>query len=159
MSFLTSIRPPALRALTPLHHRFSTTPASHLARMTIVGRLADNPEIVPTSTGRDVVKYVLGTSSGKGENKQTSWWHVSSFIPEGGMRDLLVSLGKGSLLCVEGECSMRKFQAKDGAQVSALSIVEKNFEVLNRKEPRGEGQEGEGAGEGAGQTEEMMERM
>ncbi len=49
---------------------------------------------------------------------------MASFLPEGPGRDVLVGLGKGSLLCVEGDCSMKRFQTRDGAQASALSIVQ-----------------------------------
>ena len=63
--------------------------------MTIVGRLSDAPELVPTSSGQDIVKYALGTSYGPKENRQTSWWNVVSFMPEGPRRDLLMGLGKG----------------------------------------------------------------
>lgn len=68
-----------------------------------------------------------------------------------------------SLLYVEGECSMSKFQTKDGSPASALSIVQSElvsgfrtigllvlmgilggFEVLDRRDARAEGQtEGE----------------
>jgi len=63
--------------------------------MTIVGRLADSPEVVATSTGQDVVRYALGTSHGPKDNRQTSWWRVACFAPEGGLRDLVMGLGKG----------------------------------------------------------------
>lgn len=104
MSFLTSLRP----TTTALHRSlalsckqqptrsFAASPAARsLARMTIVGRLADAPELVPTSSGQDIVKYALGTSHGPKDNRQTSWWKVVSFMPEGPRRDLLMGLGKG----------------------------------------------------------------
>ncbi|KAL2038388.1 hypothetical protein N7G274_008727 [Stereocaulon virgatum] len=145
MSFLTSLRPTTtpLRTLNALRS-FSTTPTSRLARMTIVGRLADSPEIVATSSGQDVVRYALGTSHGPKDNRQTSWWKVACFAPEGGLRDLVMGLGKGSLVCLEGDCSMSKFQGKDGTAQTALSIVQRNVEILDRRDPRAEGQtEGE----------------
>ncbi|KAK0512878.1 hypothetical protein JMJ35_004895 [Cladonia borealis] len=154
MSFLTSLRPtlslsPATKTLTKtllLTRPFSSTPPSHLARMTIVGRLADSPEIVATSSGQDVVRYALGTSHGPKDNRTTSWWKVACFAPEGGLRDMVLGLGKGSLVYVEGDASMNKFTAKDGTAQSALSIVQRNFEILDRRDPRAEGQvEGEGA--------------
>ncbi|KAF6223625.1 hypothetical protein HO133_000468 [Letharia lupina] len=112
--------------------------------MIIVGRLADAPEIVATSRGQDMIRYALATNHGPKDNRQTSWWKVASFLPEGGARDLLMALGKGSLVYVEGDCSMNKFQNKDGIASSALNIVQRNFEILDRRDPRAEGQiEGE----------------
>ncbi|KAL2053195.1 hypothetical protein ABVK25_006520 [Lepraria finkii] len=145
MSFLTSLRPAPLRALN-LTRSFSTTPVSRLARMTIVGRLADSPEIIATASGQDVIRDALGTSHGPKDNRQTSWWKVACFAPEGGLRDLVMGLGRGSLVYLEGDCSMNKFQGKDGTSQTALSIVQRNVEVLDRRDPRAEGQaEGESA--------------
>lgn len=76
---------------------FSTSPAHSLARMQIIGRLADQPELTPTSTGREMVRYALGVKSGpKNENgeRQTSWFRVASFT-EGPGRDVLLNLPKG----------------------------------------------------------------
>lgn len=56
------------------------------------------------------------------------------------MRDALTGLGKGSLVYVEGDCSMNKFQGKDGNPTSALSIVQRGFEILDRRDSRAEGQ-------------------
>lgn len=73
---------------------FSSTPSSALARITIIGRLGAEPELSPTSTGRDVIKYSVGTSFGPKDNRQTSWFRVASFA-EGPQRELLLGLAKG----------------------------------------------------------------
>ena len=65
--------------------------------MQIIGRLADTPELTPTSTGRDVTRFALGVSSGpRDENgeRAVSWFRVASFV-EGPQRDLLLDLPKG----------------------------------------------------------------
>lgn len=76
---------------------FSSSPAHSLARMQLIGRLADQPELTPTSTGREMVRYALGVSTGaKDESGQrpTSWFRVASFT-EGPGRDVLLGLPKG----------------------------------------------------------------
>ncbi|GAM86781.1 hypothetical protein ANO11243_048010 [Dothideomycetidae sp. 11243] len=76
---------------------FSTSAPRGLARMQIIGRLADTPESTPTSTGRDVIRYSLGVSHGPRDdngNRATSWYRVASFT-EGPQKDLLLSLPKG----------------------------------------------------------------
>jgi len=77
---------------------FSTTTPNALARMQLIGRLADTPEATPTSTGREMIRYALGVSAGpKDENtgqRGTSWFRVASFV-EGPQKDLLTSLPKG----------------------------------------------------------------
>jgi single-stranded DNA-binding protein len=76
---------------------FSTTPSRPLAKMHLIGRLGDQPELTPTSTGREVVKYALGVSQGPRDengNRGTSWFKVASFT-EGPQREFLLSLPKG----------------------------------------------------------------
>jgi hypothetical protein len=96
MPALTPFRPffrtPASSVFT---RSFSNSPARSLARLTLVGRLAAEPELSVASTGHELVKYAIGTSYGPKENRQTSWFRVASFLPEGPVRDHLLSLPKG----------------------------------------------------------------
>ncbi|CAD0099349.1 unnamed protein product [Aureobasidium mustum] len=92
---------------------FSTSPAHALARMQIIGRLADQPELTPTSTGREMVRYALGVKSGpKNENgeRQTSWFRVASFS-EGPGRD--------------ADARMDTFQTQDGSTQTRLNLVQR----------------------------------
>ncbi|KAI9844362.1 MAG: ssDNA-binding protein, mitochondrial [Sclerophora amabilis] len=115
--------------------------------MTIVGRLGAEPEIQPTSTGQDVIKYAVGTSYGPRDARQTSWFKVSSFEKEGPRRDLLLGLQKGTLVYIEGEARMRTFEDKEGSLRSALNITQRNLEILKRpdqaKTELAEGAEGQ----------------
>ncbi|KAL9021078.1 MAG: hypothetical protein Q9185_001746 [Variospora sp. 1 TL-2023] len=136
------LRPSLLSSLAePLRstfcRAFTTTRPTRLAKMSIVGRLAAEPELVPTSTGQDVIRYALGTAHGSRDNRQTSWWKVGAFISEGAVRDTLMGLGKGSLLYVEGTCTMQKFEDKEGQQRNALNIVQRHFEVLDKRDGGG----------------------
>ncbi|MCJ1235237.1 ssDNA-binding protein, mitochondrial [Varicellaria rhodocarpa] len=115
-----------------LYRSFTTSTSRPLAKITIVGRLAAEPELIPTSTGQDMVRYAVGTNYGPRENRQTSWWRVASFQKEGEGREKLLAIAKGTLVYVEGEASMRKFETKDGRADSALSIVQQKLEVLRR---------------------------
>jgi hypothetical protein len=63
--------------------------------MTIIGRLADTPELQATSTGQEILRYAVGTNSGPRDNQKTSWFRVTSFVPEGPQRDFIASLDKG----------------------------------------------------------------
>lgn len=68
-----------------------------LAKISLIGRLAAPPELIATSTGRDVVKYAVGTSHGPRDDPKTSWFRVNYYAPEGQtkIKDLLLTLGKG----------------------------------------------------------------
>jgi hypothetical protein len=86
-----------LRRVLPTSARaFSTSaPRSSFAKIQIIGRLADSPEVQGTSTGQEVLKYVVGADSGPKDNRKVSWFRVASFIPEGPQRDLIAGLDKG----------------------------------------------------------------
>jgi len=77
---------------------FSTTPARPYARITIVGNLADTPELRATSTGKEILRFAVASNSGPRDNRHTSWFNVTSFEAEGPRRDYLQSLPKGCAL-------------------------------------------------------------
>jgi len=92
--------------------------------MTIVGRLADTPELQATSTGQEILRYAVGTNSGPRDNQKTSWFRVTSFLPEGPQRDFIASLDKGYVLFSsfgvengwEVSCGKKGFVANDVAE-------------------------------------------
>ena len=97
MSFLQSSLRRASTTLPSISSRaFSTTRPSQLARLTLVGRLGADPELAETNNGKKIIKYVVGTSYGPKDNRQTSWFRVASFPPEGSAAgDYLMGLNKG----------------------------------------------------------------
>ncbi|KAK2000930.1 ssDNA binding protein [Colletotrichum falcatum] len=111
---------------------FSTSPSHNVARITIVGNLADTPELQATSTGREVIRYAVASNSGSRENRHTSWFRVTSFEPEGPRRDYLQSLPKGSMVFIEGEAVMSQYQDAEGKNRSVLNITQRSLEVLKR---------------------------
>ncbi|CAG8972014.1 hypothetical protein HYALB_00008299 [Hymenoscyphus albidus] len=124
----------ARRALTVSARSFSTSASrSSFAKMTIIGRLADTPELQATSTGNEILKYAIGTNSGPRDNQKTSWFRVTSFIPEGPQRDFIASLDKGTLVYLEGDASMSVYQDAEGKTKSSLNIVQQKLEVLSPK--------------------------
>jgi tRNA uridine 5-carboxymethylaminomethyl modification enzyme len=79
---------------------FSSTASRPVARITIVGNLADTPELRASSTGREYLRYAVASNSGSGENRKTSWFNVSCFVTEGARRDFFLSLPKGCVSSV-----------------------------------------------------------
>ncbi|KAH8783008.1 hypothetical protein F5883DRAFT_537620 [Diaporthe sp. PMI_573] len=124
-------------AATPRAARaFSTTPARPLAKITIVGNLVQTPELQATSTGREVLKYAVASNTGRGENTRTSYFRVSSFEAEGPRRDYFQTLPKGTLVYVEGDATNDKYEDAEGKTRTALSIIQRNMEVLRK--PKGD---------------------
>lgn len=73
---------------------FSTSSPRSLARITIIGNLADTPELTSTSTGREIIRYAVASNTGPSNNRKTSWFRVTSFA-EGPSRDFMLNLPKG----------------------------------------------------------------
>ncbi|KAF2093991.1 hypothetical protein NA57DRAFT_47335 [Rhizodiscina lignyota] len=110
-------------ALSSASRSFSTTPRSALARMTLIGRLAAEPELVNTSTGREMVRYAMGVSSGPRDNPQTSWYRIACF-DEGPRRDYVLGLPKGTLMHCEANASMSTYDDAEGKKRTALNLVQ-----------------------------------
>lgn len=93
MSFSSVFRRAAVAPVSAAR-AFSTTTPRPLAKITIIGNLADTPEVHSTSTGREVLRYAVASNSGPRDNRKTSWFRVTSFA-EGPQRDYLMNLPKG----------------------------------------------------------------
>lgn len=130
MAFLTTPARllPRLTTLTSTttHRAFSSTPRPFLARMQLIGRLAAEPELTSTATGKELVKYAVGVSTGPRDARETSWFRVASF-DEGARRDLLLGLQKGTLVFVDAESRMRTFEDGEGKKVTRLDLVQREF--------------------------------
>ncbi|KAF2676714.1 ssDNA binding protein-like protein [Lentithecium fluviatile CBS 122367] len=121
-----------LRTAVPSATRaFSTTRPAALARMSIVGRLGVAPEEVSISGDRTLVRYVIGSNYGKGDDKKTSWFRVASFA-QGPAKDYLMSVPKGSLLYIDADARMETYTDNEGNKRSNLSLIARNFDVLSR---------------------------
>ncbi|EFY98801.1 hypothetical protein MHUMG1_06061 [Metarhizium humberi] len=116
---------------------FSTSSPRSVARISIIGNLADTPEIQPTSSGREILKYAVASNTGPKDNRQTSWFRVTSFA-EGPRKDFLLSLPKGAMVYVEGDATISTYQDPNGQTRSGLNIVQRSIEVLKRPQNAGQ---------------------
>ncbi|GJN68959.1 primosome PriB/single-strand DNA-binding protein [Purpureocillium lilacinum] len=116
---------------------FTTSAPRSVARISIIGNLADTPELQPTSSGREILKYAVASNSGPKDNRQTSWFRVTSFA-EGPRRDFLLSLPKGAMVFVEGDASISTYQDANGQTRSSLNVVQRSIEVLKRPQNAGQ---------------------
>ncbi|KAF2823772.1 ssDNA binding protein-like protein [Ophiobolus disseminans] len=128
---MSSLLRPTFTRTPALARAFSSTRASQVAKMTVVGRLAAAPEEVTVSNDRTLVRYAIGTSYGRGDKQKTSWFRVASFV-EGPQKEFLLGVPKGSLLYVEADARMETYEDKEGRPQSNLSLIARNFDVLSR---------------------------
>ncbi|KAK3948784.1 hypothetical protein QBC32DRAFT_350670 [Pseudoneurospora amorphoporcata] len=125
------LRPVFGAAARPAVRSFSSTSARGIARIQLIGNLADTPELRATSTGGEMIKYAVASNSGPRNDRLTSWFKVSCFA-EGKMRDFLLSLPKGTTVFVEGEVSLRNWTDEEGRARTSVNVLHRNLEVLRR---------------------------
>lgn len=86
-----------LQRSLPFARNFSQTASNSAAKITIVGRLAAQPEFLPSPSEKtsDLVRYAVASSYGPGRTK-TSWFKVA-FFTRGNerLKEMMMSLGKG----------------------------------------------------------------
>ncbi|KAK4185353.1 single-stranded DNA-binding protein rim1, mitochondrial [Podospora australis] len=113
---------------------FSSTAQRSIARITVVGRLADTPQLRASSTGKEYLTYSVGSNTGSGDNVKTSWFRVRAFIDEGAQRDYYLNIPKGSLVMVEGNASYSAYEDPTDAEKKRydLNIVQRNLNLLSR---------------------------
>ncbi|KAL9049150.1 MAG: hypothetical protein Q9162_007369 [Coniocarpon cinnabarinum] len=100
--------------------------------MTLIGRLAATPEVVPTSTGRDLIRYALGVNTGTRDSPETSWFRVSSFPQSENVKGLFTGLQKGQHMWIEADGKMSAFETGQGERRTRLELVQRGFELLGR---------------------------
>lgn len=82
-------------ALRTASRQFSTSSArSYLAKCTLVGRIANNPEVV-SNNGQDYVRYTIATQGGSKDNQKTNFFDVTAFPSGGSGLDYFASMTKG----------------------------------------------------------------
>ncbi|KAF5973610.1 single-stranded DNA-binding protein [Fusarium coicis] len=138
MSFSSVFRRAAV-APASAARAFSTTTPRPLAKITIIGNLADTPEVHSTSTGREVLRYAVASNSGTRDNRKTSWFRVTSFA-EGPQRDYLMNLPKGASVYVEGDASLSTYTDSNGQNRSSFNVIQRTLEVLRRPQAPEQGE-------------------
>ncbi|KAL3469257.1 hypothetical protein BJX99DRAFT_241730 [Aspergillus californicus] len=138
-AFATTSLRPMLRAAprTAISARpFSASSSNSMARMNIVGALGAEPELKPTASGTDMIRYSVASSHGPTNNRQTSWFKITSFFTEGPQRDYMLSLPKGTIVAVGADAHWASLTDAEGKTSTVLSLRQNYFEVLRRGTPR-----------------------
>ena len=102
-----------------------------------IGRLAQDPEVRYTQSGKAVASFNIAISSGYGENKQTD------FIPVVAFQKLAEicgnNIGKGRKILVEGRLQIRSYEDKDGQKRRVAEVVAQTIEFLDYKKSDNDG--------------------
>ncbi|KAF2160697.1 hypothetical protein M409DRAFT_59729 [Zasmidium cellare ATCC 36951] len=135
MQAIRSQIPSASRAFANSSRTFTSSARRPLARMQLIGRLADAPELFATSTGKELVRYAVGVPTGPRDeqgNRQASWYRVAAFIDEGPQRDYVLNLPKGTQVYVDADAKMDSYEVEGGQKRSSLNLVQRSIETLSR---------------------------
>ena len=102
-------------------------------RVTILGRLGNNPEIRTTNTGMNVANFNVATSEywndKSGQKQERTEWH--RVVVWGKLADLCGQyLSKGRQCYVEGRLQTRQWDDKDGNKRYTTEIVATQVQFL-----------------------------
>ncbi|CAE6408596.1 hypothetical protein ACGC1H_001584 [Rhizoctonia solani] len=108
-SFLHTARIPARSAFSPTRG---------FARLTLIGRISDDPELKTASNGSEYVKYTVVTDTpsrplpdGTYPPRNSTWHNIVAFYPP--THGKLTSLRRGARVYVEATYEMKKLAATD----------------------------------------------
>ena len=102
-------------------------------KVILVGRLAQDPEVRYTESGKAVASFNLAVNRivGKGQHPE------ADFIPIVAWEKLAEIIGnsllKGQRVLIEGRLQIRSYEANDGQKRRVSEVVAKNMEFLERK--------------------------
>lgn len=108
----------------------------NLNRVTLIGRVGQDPKITYLQNGRCMARFSLATDElftyKDGSRKQHTEWHsVVFFGPKAETVEKFVR--KGMLLYVEGPIRYRSYEDKDGKTQYASSIHASDFRFLESR--------------------------
>lgn len=104
-------------------------------KVILVGRLAQDPEVRYTQSGKAVASFSLAVNrfggGGQGQNN-------ADFIPIVAWEKLAETCGnnltKGQRVLVEGRLQIRSYEANDGQKRRVAEVVAQTIEFLERKQ-------------------------
>lgn len=123
-----------LTIIQPVHLKIIFTMVN---KVTLIGRLGQDPEVRHLETGVAVARFSLATNEyykdKEGNMQETTEWHNIVVWREQAERAER-TLKKGGLCYVEGKISYRKYTGQDGVERNITDIVANTFRSLERKE-------------------------
>ena len=101
----------------------------------IMGRLARDPELRQTTTGKNVASFRIACDSGRRDangQSQADWLDVVAW--ERTAEFVCKYFQKGSLIAIDGRLQTRQYQDKNGQNRTAVEIVANNVSFGQSKE-------------------------
>ena len=103
----------------------------------LVGRLAQDPEVRYTQSGKAVASFNLAVENNFGDEKK------ADFIPIVAWNKLAEicgnNIGKGRKILVEGRLQIRSYEDKDGQKKRVAEVIAQTIEFLDYKKSDNDG--------------------
>ena len=125
-------------------------------KVILVGRLAQDPEVRYTATGKAVATFSLAVSRRVGQSQEST-----DFIPIVSWEKLAEICGnnltKGRRILVEGRLQIRSYEAQDGQKRRVAEVIAQNIEFLDSN--RAPGTSGESGTAGNSQNNQSSNQQ
>ena len=95
------------------------------------GNLGKEAEQRFTTGGDSVVSFSVAVKSGYGDKEKTTWANCAMFGKRG--ESVLAYLGKGQLVGISGEVTLRSYDQKDGNKGVSLDVRVNDLTLLGGK--------------------------
>lgn len=126
------------------------------AKVSIVGRLGQDPEVRYTPSGTMNVQFSIaadGRRRGEGEQDNTTWFRVTAWDKQAERLVTLIERGyvaKGRLLYVDGQLETRQYTDRNGQPRTSLDVTMSDFQFVGSRQDNqaGGGQGGQNIGGG-----------
>ena len=106
------------------------------AHITITARLARDPEVKTTGSGKSLCKLTLPVDSGYGDNKSTTWWTATLW---GKSAEVAAShLRKGRWVCISGEAQVRTYEKNDGSTGFSPEVSANSWSFVGNRSDSGD---------------------
>ena len=106
--------------------------AGSINKVTLIGRLGNDPDVRSTQDGRSIVNLSVATSEtwkdkNSGEKREKTEWHRVVIFNEGLGKIAQQYLNKGSKVYLEGQLQTRKWEDKSGQEKYTTEVVIQNY--------------------------------
>ncbi len=112
-------------------------------KVILVGRLAQDPEVRYTQSGKAVASFTLAVNRFGG---QSQGQNTADFVPIVAWERLAETCGnnltKGQRVLVDGRLQIRSYEANDGQKRRVAEVVAQSIEFLERKQASASGDAG-----------------
>jgi single-strand DNA-binding protein len=117
----------------PLGHFISSknrrSTMSTFNRVTLIGRLGQQPEVKTTANGLKIAIFSIATNGGSKDNPTTTWHRLTVFDKSAEFVEQYYH--KGDLVLVEGELENRAYNDKDGNKRYQLQVKVRRTQHLS----------------------------